>query len=81
VGGEEKREKHFLFPTQEKGAKTQNGGPQLLVLYWRAGGIHVVKDNESGWLRWLTKQGGATLPNHIQSHPHPTKITKTIGVF
>jgi hypothetical protein len=35
---EEKRErdKHFLFPMQEMGAKTQNGGPQLLFLYWRA---------------------------------------------
>jgi hypothetical protein len=26
MGGEEKRKKHFLFPTQEMGAKTQNGG-------------------------------------------------------
>jgi hypothetical protein len=32
VGGKE-REKHFLFPMQEMGAKTQNGGPQFLVLY------------------------------------------------
>jgi hypothetical protein len=29
---EKKREKHFLFLTQEMGAKTQNGGPQLLIL-------------------------------------------------
>jgi hypothetical protein len=34
----ERKEKHFLFPMQEMGAETQNGGPQLLVLYWRAGG-------------------------------------------
>jgi hypothetical protein len=47
---------------QEMGVKIQNGGPHLLVLYWRAGGIHVVKDNGgSGWLRWLLKQGGVTL--------------------
>jgi hypothetical protein len=35
--GRKKREKHFLFPTQEMGAKTQNGGLQLVVLYWKAG--------------------------------------------
>jgi hypothetical protein len=34
--------RYFLFPTEEMGAKTQNGGSQLLVLQWRAGGIHVV---------------------------------------
>jgi hypothetical protein len=48
-----KRKKHFLFPTQEMGAKTQDGG--LLDLYWRPGGIYLVKDNGSGWLKWLTK--------------------------
>jgi hypothetical protein len=36
--GRKEREKHFLFPKQEMGAKTQTGGPQLLILYWRAGG-------------------------------------------
>jgi hypothetical protein len=30
---EEGREKHFLFPTQEMGAKTQNGGLVSVVLY------------------------------------------------
>jgi hypothetical protein len=30
--GEKKKEKHFLFPAQEIGTKTQHGGPQLLVL-------------------------------------------------
>jgi hypothetical protein len=48
-----KRGVHFLFPMQEMGANIQNGGPQLLVLHWRAGGIHVVKDNGFRWLRWL----------------------------
>jgi hypothetical protein len=41
---------------QEMVATTQNGGPHLLVLYWRAGEIH-----GSGWLRWLLKQGGVIL--------------------
>jgi hypothetical protein len=49
--GEEKREKYFLLPMWEMGAKTQNGGPQLLVLLWRGGGVHMVKDNGSGQLR------------------------------
>jgi hypothetical protein len=50
------------------GAKTQNGGPQLLVLYWRAGEIHMVKDNGCTWVKWLTRRG----------HPpksHPTSET------
>jgi hypothetical protein len=51
---------HFLFPKEEMEAKTQNDGSQLLVVYWRAGGIHVVKDNGSGWGDMLTKQGGVT---------------------
>jgi hypothetical protein len=46
------------------GAKTQNVGPHPLVLYWRAGGTHMVKDNGFGWLRWLLKAGGVTLPKH-----------------
>jgi hypothetical protein len=29
--------KHFLFPMQEMRVQTQNGGPHLLVLYWRLG--------------------------------------------
>jgi hypothetical protein len=47
-------------------AKTQNGGLYFLVLYWRAGRIHKVKDNGSGWLRWLLNKGGIILvhPNH-----------------
>jgi hypothetical protein len=40
AGGRQEREKQFLFPIQEMGAKTQNGGHQLLGLYWRAGKIH-----------------------------------------
>jgi hypothetical protein len=38
----------------------------LIVLYWRAGGIHVVKDNESEWLRWLLNQRRVILthPKH-----------------
>jgi hypothetical protein len=47
---------------QEMGAETQNGGPHLLVLYWRAGGItwpNIM--NGSGWLRWLLKQGRVIL--------------------
>jgi hypothetical protein len=39
-----KKEKHFLFSMQEMGAKTQNGSPHLLALYWRAGVIHVTDD-------------------------------------
>jgi hypothetical protein len=31
-GGVEKNKETFLFLTQEMGAKTQNGGRQLLVL-------------------------------------------------
>jgi hypothetical protein len=32
-GPEGRKERYFLFPTQEIGAKTQNGDPWLLVLY------------------------------------------------
>jgi hypothetical protein len=61
---ERERQRHFLFFTQEKGSKDlKNGAPYLLILYWRAGGIYVVKGYGSGWLRWLLKQ----------SHPHPPK--------
>jgi hypothetical protein len=51
---------------QEMGVKTQNGGPHFLILYWRVGGIHLVKDNGSGCQRLLLKQGGIILayPNH-----------------
>jgi hypothetical protein len=64
---EGKREREaFLFPTQELGAKTQNGGSQLQVFYWRAGEIHMVKGNGSGWLTWLTKREGVNLPNYTQ---------------
>jgi hypothetical protein len=41
----------------------------------------MVKDNGYEWLRCLTKEGGVTLPNHTQSHPHPTQITETTGVL
>jgi hypothetical protein len=44
--GEKKRDT-FPVPHTGNGAKAQNGGPQLLVLYWRAGEIHMVKDNGS----------------------------------
>jgi hypothetical protein len=30
------------------GAKIQNGDPYFLVLYWRAEGMKVIKDNGSG---------------------------------
>jgi hypothetical protein len=33
-GGMKKREKHFLFPTQDMGAKNQNGGSVSVVLYF-----------------------------------------------
>jgi hypothetical protein len=59
-------ERHFLSPAQEMGARTQNGGPHLQVLYWRAGGIHVVKNNGTGWLSWLLKAGEDHPP---KSHP------------
>jgi hypothetical protein len=75
------KEKHFLFSTQEIEAKTQNHGPQVLVLYWRAGELLMVRDNWSGWLIWLTKQGGVPFPNHTQSHPHPTQNTEKTGVL
>jgi hypothetical protein len=35
----------------EMEAKTESVGPRFLVLYWRVGGIHVVK----GWLKRLLK--------------------------
>jgi hypothetical protein len=41
------------------GAKTQNGGPQLLVFYWRGGGIHVVKDNEWVWVSEIVGSRGS----------------------
>jgi hypothetical protein len=49
-------------------SKDSKWWPHLLVVYWRAGRAQVVKDNGAGWLRWLTKQGGVTLPNYTQSH-------------
>jgi hypothetical protein len=68
--GGEGGEKHCLFLTQEMGAKTQNSDPHIPVLYWRVGGILMVKDNGSGRLRWLLKQGGVILAHK----------TETIGV-
>jgi hypothetical protein len=66
-------------PHRKIGAKTQNGGPQLLVLYWRAEKIHIVKDHVSVWLRWLTKQGGGHPPI---SHPQRTeKIENRYSFF
>jgi hypothetical protein len=59
VGG--RKRETFSSPFQEMGVETQNGGHYLLALYWRAGGIHMVKDNGSGWLRWLLKQGRVIL--------------------
>jgi hypothetical protein len=38
----EKKEKHFLFPIQEIGVRTQNGGPRLSVLHFQSWGIHEV---------------------------------------
>jgi hypothetical protein len=77
---EGKREREaFLFPTQELGAKTQNGGSQLLVLYWRAGRIYVIKDNGSGWLGWLSGSGHP--PKSHPINPHPTQVTETTGVL
>jgi hypothetical protein len=59
---------------QEMEAKTQNGGPHLLVLYWRAGGITWSKDNGSGWLRQLVKTGRGHPPRSrpvtASSHPN-----------
>jgi hypothetical protein len=37
IRGEKREREAFPVPMQDMGAKTQNGGPQLLVLYWRAG--------------------------------------------
>jgi hypothetical protein len=56
-----RKKRDFLFPMQEMGAKIQNGGPHPLVLYWRVGGIHMIKGDGSGWLRWLLKQGRVIL--------------------
>jgi hypothetical protein len=40
-------------------ARLKMVAPCLLVLYfWSAKGIYVVKDSESRWLKWLLKQGG-----------------------
>jgi hypothetical protein len=40
----QKEKEPFPFLHSGNGIKTQNDGPHLLVLYWRAGEIHVVKD-------------------------------------
>jgi hypothetical protein len=50
---------------QEMRSKTPNGGRHLLVLYVRAEIIYMVKNNGSGWLRWLLKQGGVIWPKQI----------------
>jgi hypothetical protein len=71
-GEQERKRKHFLFLTYEMRANVQNGGPHLLILYSRPGGIHIVKDNGCGWWRWLLKQGGV--------HPGPPR-SETIGVI
>jgi hypothetical protein len=61
LGAWREGEKHFLIPMWKMGAKTECGGSHLLVLYWRVGGLHMIKGNGSGWLRWLLKQEGVTL--------------------
>jgi hypothetical protein len=65
-GRGEGEEKTLPVPKQEMGVETQNSGPHLLVLCWRAGEMHMVNDNVSGLLRWLLKQGGVILahPKH-----------------
>jgi hypothetical protein len=70
--GKKREREVFPVPHAENGSKDSNGGPQLLVLYCgELGKIHMLKDNGSGWLKWHTKQGGITSPNHTQSHPLP----------
>jgi hypothetical protein len=63
---------------ESKDSKWQSPTPSFILE--RLGKIHMVKDNGSGLLRWLTKQGVVNLPNHIQSHLHPSQVTETIGV-
>jgi hypothetical protein len=42
------------------------GAPTTWSYYfWRTGELHPVKDNGSGWLRWLLK--------HVEGHPDPSK--------
>jgi hypothetical protein len=50
----------------------------ISVLNWRAGGRHVIKDNESGWLKRLLKQRGIILthPNN-RNLPLPDKVFST----
>jgi hypothetical protein len=40
------------------GVKIQNGAPiSQSYTFSRAGAIHMIEENGSGWLRWLLKQG------------------------
>jgi hypothetical protein len=67
VGRNEKKKREtFPAPILEMGVQTQNGGPCLLVVYWRIGGTLVVKDTGCEWLRLLLKQkrGILVLPKH-----------------
>jgi hypothetical protein len=79
--GKKKRE---TFPVSHAGNGSKNSKSWsqtpgfMLKSRVGKGGIHMVKDNGSGWLRWLTKQEEVT---HTQSHPYSTQVTETIGVL
>jgi hypothetical protein len=71
-----RREIEYNWIMPEMGVETQNGGLHCLVLSWTAGAVHVVKDNGSGWLKWLLKQGGVITP-----HPkHRSKESKSFFI-
>jgi hypothetical protein len=56
VGRNGGKKRNISCPHAENGNRDSNGGPHLLVLYWRARGreIQVVKDNGSARLQCFT---------------------------
>jgi hypothetical protein len=69
VGWWKEREKHFLPSCRKWEQNLKWWSPSLSFIVESWGKIHVVKDNGSGWLRWLTGRG----------HPpksHPKSETK-----
>jgi hypothetical protein len=65
--GEKKRET-FPDPHTRNESKDSKRWYPILILKVESRGIHVVKDNGSGWLRWLAGRG------------HPPK-SEMIGCF
>jgi hypothetical protein len=64
----EKERKTFPALIQEMGAKDSKWWSLTLSFIVETWGIHMVRDNRSGWLRWLLKQGGVILTKHTLNH-------------